>query len=75
MSSEVLESLGIKNSYNTWAKHVTSVEVGSHVTSIGHNVFYYCDTLVSISIPDTVLSIGDRVFFDCDNFTTINIPS
>ena len=75
LSTTVLENMGLKSNYSTWISQPTSVEVGSNVTSIGHNAFYYCDALTSISLPDTVTSIGDRVFFDCDNFTTINIPS
>ena len=75
LSTTVLENMGLKSNYSTWISQPTSVEVGSNVTSIGHNAFYNCDALTSISLPDTVTSIGDRVFFDCDNFTTINIPS
>ena len=75
LSTTVLENMGLKSNYSTWISQPTSVEVGSNVTSIGHNLFYNCDALTTISLPDTVTSIGDRVFFDCDNFTTINIPS
>ena len=75
LSTTVLENMGLKSNYQTWISQPTSVEVGSNVTSIGHNAFYNCDALTTISLPDTVTSMGDRVFFDCDNFTTINIPS
>ncbi|MCQ2477153.1 MAG: leucine-rich repeat domain-containing protein, partial [Clostridia bacterium] len=53
---------------------LTSVTIGSGVTSIGEKAFFGCTGLTSINIPDSVTSIGENAFSDCIGLTSINIP-
>ena len=52
---------------------LTSVTIGSGVTSIGGFAFYYCTGLSSITIPGSVTSIGDYAFY-CTGLTSVTIP-
>ena len=52
---------------------LTSVTIGSGVTSIGDYAFYYCTGLSSITIPGSVTSIGDYAFY-CTGLTSVTIP-
>ena len=42
--------------------NITSVTIGSGITSIGANAFQSCSRLTSITIPSSVTSIGDYAF-------------
>lgn len=53
---------------------ITSVELTSGVTSIGHYAFYYCLKMTSITIPDSVTSIGHYAFAHCYELKSITIP-
>lgn len=50
-----------------------SVEIGSHVTSIGGYAFQGLVTLESVTIPGSVKSIGYCTFFDCSGLTNVTI--
>ena len=53
---------------------LTSIYVGTNVTSITSRAFYYCSSLTSITLPDGLTSIGFRVFSYCTSLTSITIP-
>jgi len=53
---------------------ITSVSIGSGVTSIGHNAFYNCSALTSVVIPDNVTSIASYAFYNCISLTSVVIP-
>jgi len=55
-------------------KYVNLHIAGNALTSIPKNIFYGCDTLVSITIPNGVVGIGDLAFSSCTNLTKVNIP-
>jgi hypothetical protein len=52
---------------------LTSIYVGSNVTSIGSYAFYLCASLTSITIPDSVTTIGSNAFYFCSSLTSITI--
>jgi hypothetical protein len=52
---------------------LTSVTIGTNVTSIGYEAFYLC-AFTNLTIPEGVVSIGDRAFYYCTSLTNINIP-
>ena len=54
---------------------LTSVTIGSGVTSIGNSAFNNCSSLTSITIPEGVTSIGDNAFEYCSSLTSIKIPN
>jgi len=55
--------------------NLTSIYVGSSVTSIGNDAFYNCTGLTSIIIPDSVINLGFSAFSGCTNLTSITIPN
>lgn len=54
---------------------VTSVEIGTNVTSIRSQAFTFCGSLTEIEILGNVTSIGARAFFYCSTLTKITIPA
>ena len=62
-----------------WNKHrakISSVNVGSGVTSVGSYSFYDCDNLTKITLADSVTAIGKSAFYDCDAlFYNVNLGS
>ena len=53
--------------------NITTVTLGSGLTSIGTGAFHYCE-FVGITIPDSVTTIGAYAFCECPNLTSIYIP-
>ena len=54
-------------------KALTSVEIGSCVTSIGNSAFSDCSGLTSVTIPNSVTSIGSYAFYNCSSLTSVTI--
>jgi hypothetical protein len=58
---------------------LTSLTIGSSVTSIGELAFYSCSSLINVTIPKSVSSIGYEAFYDCYGLTGVyfqgNAPS
>ncbi len=54
-------------------KKLTSLTIGSSVTSIGSSAFYGCSGLTSVTIPGSVTSIGSYAFYDCSGLTSVTI--
>ena len=53
--------------------NLTSVYVGSNVTSLGTNAFYNCTNLTSVTLGNNVTSLGDYCLRST-GITSINIP-
>lgn len=53
---------------------ITSVSMGSGVTSIGKDAFSRCSGLTSVTIGDNVTSIATYAFYGCSSLTSITIP-
>ena len=68
-----LSSITTSDNY-IFNENLTSVYVGSNVTSIGSDAFLECSSITSITIPDSVTSIGDSAFSYCSGLTSITIP-
>jgi len=51
--------------WNSNCGAITSIVIGSGVTSIGDNAFGECTNLASVSIPASVTSIGKTAFLQC----------
>ncbi|MCD8041421.1 MAG: leucine-rich repeat domain-containing protein, partial [Clostridia bacterium] len=54
---------------------LTSITIGSGVTSIGNSAFYNCTSLTSITIGSSVTSIGSYAFAYCESLTSVTIPN
>ncbi|MBQ8290831.1 MAG: leucine-rich repeat domain-containing protein [Clostridia bacterium] len=52
---------------------LTSVTIGSGVTTIGDSAFDGCTSLTSITIPSGVTSIGEGAFYDCTSLDKVYI--
>ncbi len=52
---------------------MTSVTIGSNITSIGDRAFYNCDALTSVSLPNAVTYVGEEAFAFCDELTSFTI--
>ena len=53
---------------------LTSLTIGSSVTSIGSYAFEGCSGLTSVTIGSSVTSIGSYAFFGCSGLTSVTIP-
>ena len=58
-----------------YCTELTSVTIGSGVTSIGDRAFSGCKGVTSITIPNSVTSIGYSAFSGCTSLTSITIPN
>ena len=67
-----LTSIATSDGY-TYNSNLTSIYVGSNVTSIGERAFYGCWGLASITIPDSVTSIGSYAFYSCNGLISATI--
>ena len=54
---------------------ITSIEIGSNVTSIPGYSFMRCTSLASIIIPNTVTNIGAFAFQSCTSLENITLPN
>lgn len=52
---------------------LTSVNIGSGVTSIGTSAFTSSTSLISVKIPNSVTSIGDYAFYACTSLSSVGI--
>ena len=59
----------------SYRSSITSVNIGSSVTSIGTRAFFGCLNLPSVSIPSSVTRIGTFAFRNCTNLTSVSIPT
>lgn len=48
---------------------------GHAVTSVGGEIFLYCENLKSVVIPEGVTSIGDEAFAGCVGLTSVTVPN
>ncbi len=65
-----------KAPWDGYKTSITSVLIGSGVTSIGEYAFNQCTSLASVTINSTSLtSIGRSAFASCSSLTTIDIPA
>ena len=58
-----------------WSAHgdsIKNVVIESGVTSIGKEVFVYCNNITSVTIPASVTSIGEGAFRLCNKLSTVN---
>lgn len=55
--------------------NLTSIYVGSNVTSIGANAFELCLALTSATLPEGLTSIPDSCFMSCTSLASVNIPN
>jgi hypothetical protein len=53
---------------------LTSVLIGSGVTSIPSYAFYRCTALTTLTIPNSVTSIGSSAFEQCSSLASVSIP-
>jgi hypothetical protein len=54
---------------------LTSVTIGTNVTSIGDNAFFDCTALSNVTVPASVTTIGDGAFEYCPSLTAITVAS
>lgn len=79
-AKETLETVKIErgeigiSAFNS-CPNLTTVELGTGVTSVGDNAFSKCTALKSINIGDGVTSIGNNAFNGCTALTNANIGS
>jgi len=54
---------------------ITSVTIGTNVTSIGNSAFEYCDGLTNVTIGNAVANIGNYAFESCVRLKRVTIPN
>ena len=57
--------------YSISKANISSVDIGTNVTSIGVSAFHGCSNLTSITIPKTVTTIGYYAFQNCSDLVSI----
>ena len=72
-NGRTMNVVGIGNSAFKNCLTLTSVIIGSGVTSIGGRAFYECTSLTSITIPESVTSIEDA-FDGCNSLQKVIVP-
>ncbi|MCR4830319.1 MAG: leucine-rich repeat protein, partial [Pseudobutyrivibrio sp.] len=74
--SGLMTNFGIGESpWYDYHNDITTVNIGSGITSVGDCAFYYFTNLTSVMIPNTITRIGKYAFSDCEKITAFNIPS
>ncbi len=56
-------------------KEITSIEIPSNVTSLGHCVFQNCSGLTSVTLPTGITEIGGSAFKNCSGLTSVTLPA
>lgn len=56
-----------------WCTGITSVHIGSGITTINNSAFQGDKSLTSITIPDAVSTIGTNIFSGCTSITSATI--
>lgn len=54
-------------------RQLQTVVLGSHVTTLGRNVFYNCTRLKNVTISNSVTSIDNYAFYNCSNIEVVKI--
>ena len=54
---------------------LTTIELGSALTSLGSQAFFNCSTIECITLPSTITTIGSIAFAFCTNLTTLYCKS
>ncbi len=52
---------------------LTNITMGTNVTDIEQDAFYYCTGLTSITIPNSVTNIGNAAFGSCSSLSHVTI--
>ena len=61
--------------WSGYASSLTSVVIGSGVTSIGDYAFRNMPAITSVDIPDTVTYIGYNAFAGCTQLSDVDLPA
>ena len=68
----------LEGEYSPWYSYrtqITSVTVGSGITSVGGSNFSGCTALTSVSLPATVTRIGRSGFSGCSALSSVSLPA
>lgn len=57
--------------WSGYAPHISTIEIGNGVTSIGNYAFYQIVGVLNVTLPDSVTSIGDNAFQNCYDLETV----
>ena len=74
-STSIADSFAFDGTTGSGFATITTLNIGSNVTSIGNQAFYLCTGLTSVVIPSSVISIGTDAFKGCSNITSLIINS
>lgn len=74
-SVQVIGKLNLSDLPGATNTNLTTLIIGTTVTTIGQNAFYNCTSLTSVIIPVAVTTIGQDAFQYCTSLTSINIPA
>jgi len=59
--------------WNSYLSQITSLQIGSSVTSIGNYAFYGCTAIPELILPSAVTSIGQNAFQSCSSLHKLTI--
>ena len=62
------------SSDRVYLNSIQKIEIGTGITSIENNAFFYCSSLSSITIPSSVTTIGSGAFNSCYSLSSATIP-
>jgi hypothetical protein len=75
LSAQVNGELKLSDLVDATATTLTTLIIGTAVTTIVQGAFSACGSLVSVFIPVEVTTIGQSAFSGCTSLTYINIPA
>lgn len=61
--------------WNSYLSSISTVVIGTGITSIGRNAFGGCSNLSSVSLPSDITKIEESAFRGCGSLANIDIPS
>ena len=62
---------GLRGDTGEWIRNPVAIKFGNAVTTLGHGVFGWCASLMSVIVSESTTRIGTGAFNHCTNLTSL----